>query len=75
MRTTLTRIGDELTLVIDRALLDQIGIGADTLLDVRVDGQSIVITPVEETPRDRLLREAMEEAHRRYGRVFKRLAE
>jgi antitoxin component of MazEF toxin-antitoxin module len=75
MRKKLTRTGNSLALVLDRPLLAQAHIDADTPLDVTTDGHVIVIAPVRSKARAAKLRKIMEDADRRYGRVFKRLAE
>jgi antitoxin component of MazEF toxin-antitoxin module len=75
MRKKLTRTGNSLALVLDRALLDQTGIDADTQLEVSTDGQVIVISPVRSPARTAKLKAVMERVHARYAGAFKRLAE
>ena len=71
----LTKHGNSLALVIDRAVLDLLKIDTDTPLEISTDGQVLVISPVrDEEHRDRF-RKALESANRRYGRALKRLAE
>lgn len=71
----LTRSGNSLALVIDKALLDELGIDAETELEVSSDGEVIVITPVRDADRSAKLADVVAEAHERYGGVFRRLAE
>jgi len=71
----LTRTGNSLALVLDKPILDRVGIDANTPLEVSTDGEVIVISPVRETRRTARLRRIVAEAHRQYGGVFKRLAE
>lgn len=74
MTKKLTRHGNSLALVIDKPILDLLKIDADTALSVTTDGQSLVVSPVR--PReDAKFRAAMGKAHKRYGRMLKRLAE
>ncbi len=75
MRKKLTKTGNSLALVLDKPLLDQVGIDASTSLEVSTDGQVIVISPVRSRQRTAKLKRVVEEAHRRYGGVFRRLAE
>ena len=75
MRKKLTRTGNSLALVLDRPLLERAHIEESTPLDVTTDGHVIVISPVRNRRRTAKLARIMEEAHRRYGRTFKRLAE
>ncbi len=75
MRKKLTRSGNSLALVIDRPLLEALGIDAETELEVSTDGDVLVVTPVRDRRRARKLAQIVAEAHQRYGGVFKRLAE
>jgi antitoxin MazE len=75
MQKKLVKTGNSLALVIDRALLDETGIDADTPLEVSTDGELIVISPVRSGRRTAKLKNVMERAHARYGGAFKRLAE
>ncbi len=71
----LTKTGNSLALVMDRALLERTGISADTPLEISTDGEVIIISPVRSTRRTAKLRQIMEKAHARYAGAFKRLAE
>jgi len=71
----LTRTGNSLALVLDKPILDRVGIDANTPLEVSTDGEVIVISPVRDRRRTARLRRIVAEAHRQYGGVFKRLAE
>ncbi len=75
MRKTLTKTGNSLALVLDKPLLDRVGIDANTPLEVSTDGQVIVISPVRARRRTARLKQVVEEAHRRYSGAFRRLAQ
>lgn len=75
MMKKLTRTGNSLAIVLDKPLLDQVGIDADTTLEVSTDGQVIVLSPVRDKRRTARLKQIVAEAHRQYGGAFKRLAE
>lgn len=45
-----------------------------TELDVDTDGRSLILTPFDEI-RDEKFRAAMDNMHKRYGKMLKRLAE
>lgn len=75
MTKHLTRTGNSLALVLDKPLLEATGIDASTELEVSSDGDVIVITPVRDERRREQLRRGVEEIHRRYAGVFRRLAE
>jgi antitoxin component of MazEF toxin-antitoxin module len=71
----LTKHGNSLALIIDRAVLDLLKIDSETPLDISTDGQVLVVSPVRDEERREKFRKALESANRRYGRVLKRLAE
>ena len=75
MRKKLTRTGNSLALVLDKRLLDRVGIDAETPLDVSTNGQVIVVSPVRDRRRMAKLKRVVADAHARYGGVFRRLAE
>ena len=75
MLKKLTKSGNSLALVIDKPLLDLVKIDADTPLEVSSDGNVIVISPLRDRKRTAKLRAVVADAHRRYGGVFKRLAD
>ena len=71
----LTRHGNSLALVIDKGVLELLGIGADTPLSISTDGTCLIISPVRATKRRKDLGDALERVNRRYGKTLKRLAE
>ncbi len=71
----LTKTGNSLALVLDKPILDRLEIDAGTPLEVSTDGDVIVISPVRDRRRTARLKRIVEEAHRQYGGVFRRLAE
>jgi antitoxin MazE len=71
----LTKHGNSLALVIDRAVLDLLNIDTDTPLDISTDGQVLVITPVRDEAHQDKFKKALESANKKYGRMLKRLAE
>ena len=75
MRKKLTRTGNSLALVLDKQLLDRVGIDADTPIEVSTNGQVIVVSPVRDHRRTGKLKKIVTQAHKRYGGVFRRLAE
>ena len=75
MRKKLTRSGNSLALVIDKPLLEALGIDAETELELSTDGDVLLAAPVRPRRRSKKLAEIVAEAHQRYGGVFQRLAE
>ena len=71
----LTKHGNSLALVIDRPILDLLGIDAATPLDLSTDGQSLFITPRRSAAREREFRRALTKGKRRYGSMLRRLAD
>ena len=71
----LTKTGNSLALVIDKPLLDRLGLDAETPVEVSTDGEVIIISRVRDKKRSSRIKAIVEEAHREYGGVFRRLAE
>lgn len=71
----LTKTGNSLALILDKPLLDRVGIDAGTPLEVSTDGHIIVVSPVRDRRRSAKLKRLVAGAHRRYGGVFRRLAQ
>lgn len=71
----LTRHGNSLALVIDKAILELLRIDADTPLEITTDGRSLVITPAADPEGRRDFRESLERVNRRHGKALKRLGE
>lgn len=61
----LTPIGNSLCLIIDRPILELLRIDADTPLEVRTDGEALVIRPARPDHEERVRRaaERMMDAH------------
>ena len=75
MTKKLTRTGNSYALILDKPLLDQLHIDADTPLEVSTDGKLILIAPVRDKKREAKLKAAADDMFVRYASVFKRLAE
>ena len=75
MIKNLTRHGNSLALVIDRAILDLLKIDSDTPLDISTDGQVLIVSPVRDAEHREKFEAALKAANRRYGRTLKRLAD
>jgi len=71
----LTKHGNSLAVVIDRAVLDLLKIDADTPLEISTDGQVLVISPVRDNTHRDKFQKALESVNKKYGRALKRLAE
>jgi antitoxin MazE len=71
----LTKTGNSLALVLDKPLLQQLGIDEDTELEISSDGDVLVVTPVRGRARERKFQKAVEKINERYAGLFKRLSE
>lgn len=75
MTKTLTRTGNSLALILDRPLLEQLQIDAETPLEISTDGRVIVISPVRDRKHEARVKAIAEDAFERYAGVFRKLAE
>ncbi len=71
----LCKHGNSLALVIDKPILELLGIDEGTSLDVSTDGQALVIAPVQSKRRQKRFEQALESTNKRYGKALKRLAQ
>jgi len=71
----LTRTGNSLALVIDKPLLETLGIDENTELEISTNGDLLVVTPVRDRAREKKFRKAVEKVNRRYAGLFRKLAE
>jgi antitoxin MazE len=73
MRKRLSAIGNSLGLVIEKPILELLHIDRDTELDMSTDGQRLIITPVQQQRRAKVLAAAKRvmDAH---DKTFRKLA-
>jgi antitoxin component of MazEF toxin-antitoxin module len=71
----LTKHGNSLALVIDKPVLELLGIDAETPLTVTTDGSSLIICRAQDPERRKAFDQALAEGNKRYGKMLKRLAE
>lgn len=75
MIKTLKKHGNSQALVIDKPLMEALGIQEDSALQLTVSGNSLIVTPVHVgLGRDKVA-ESIEELRPRYGDMLRRLAE
>lgn len=75
MVKTLTKHGNSLALVIDKAILELLKVDADTPLEISTDGNSLIISPVRDKKRREKFTAALNSVNKQYGRALKKLAE
>jgi len=71
----LTRQGNSLAIYIDRAILDLLDIDEKTPLKLGVEGRKITLEPLTEKEAQRNFTKAADKVEKKFGRMFKRLAE
>ena len=74
MTKKLTKHGNSLALVIDKAILELLDIDADTPLKITTNGRELLIIPTRDDALDDF-EAALQRANDKYARMRKRLAE
>jgi len=72
---TLIKHGNSLALVIDKPILEMLGIGAETPLRISTDGDALMISPVRNKARQAELKATLKKLNDRFGDDLRRLAE
>ena len=75
MTKTLTKHGNSYALVIDKPILELLRATPETPFELTTDGETLLVSPVRDTKRQRQLRQSLKKINRRYGEDLKRLAE
>jgi len=75
MVKTLQKHGNSQALVIDKPLMEALGIESDTPLQVTVSGNSLIVTPANVGVGPEEVSRALEKLRPRYGEMLQRLAE
>ena len=71
----LSKHGNSLALVIDRSILELLGINERTSLELSTDGEALVVAPVRDKKRRQRFEKALAASNERFGKALKRLAE
>lgn len=72
----LSKHGNSYALVIERSILELLGIDDTTLLQISTpDGTSIIITPIKNKAQQKRFSSSLKKINRKYGQALKRLAE
>ena len=75
MRKRLAQVGNSLALVIDKPILELIGIDATTELEMAYDGQKLTLTPVHAKPViTDAFRQSVAETIEKHRKTFKKLS-
>jgi antitoxin MazE len=71
----LTKHGNSYALVIDKAIMDLLGIDPETPLEISTDGRRLFVETARDANRRKKFTKAVAETNEEYGRMLKRLAE
>ena len=71
----LVKHGDSMALIIDRSLLELLGIDEQTALNITTDGRALMIVPADDECRRKRFQHALDTCNEQYGNALKRLAE
>lgn len=71
----LTAHGNSAALIIDKPILELLGITMDTPLEVSTDGRNLVVSPVSDARRERRVLAALRRVNARHGKTLRKLAE
>ena len=75
MTKKLSKHGNSLALVIDRSILELLGIDERTTLDISTDGRALVIAPAPDNRRRKQFQQSLTACNEQYAEALKRLAE
>lgn len=75
MTKNLVAIGNSLGIIIDKPILDLLGVSKDTDLKVTTDGQRLVIEPVTKDDRRSRVRSLTRKVIKSHEKTFRKLAE
>ena len=70
----LQKVGNSRALVIERPIMDALGICDDTPLQITVSGGSLIITPADVGLGSQRVNASIRKMRKRYGPMLKRLA-
>ncbi len=71
MITKLTRIGDDVAVVLDTSILAELGWDVNTEVELSTNGKNLVVMPA----RDERFKNAADKINRKHAGLFKRLGE
>ncbi len=71
----LTPHGNSAALIIDKPIMELLGITMDTPLKIATDGKNLIISPTTGSEREARFRQALEQVNKKHGETLKRLAE
>lgn len=75
MQKKLARLGNSTALIIDKPIMELLGMRPDDTVSLVTDGVSLVVTPVAKRSKKARVLEAIELIHERYGRALAELGD
>lgn len=75
MIKTLTKHGNSYAMIIDKPILELLKFEPDVPLEVRTDGNSLIISRAVDTGRESRVAKALSKVNAKHGKALKRLAE
>ncbi|MGH9425908.1 MAG: AbrB/MazE/SpoVT family DNA-binding domain-containing protein [Terriglobia bacterium] len=75
MIKTLKKHGNSMALVIEKPMMEALGITEETPLQVTVNGNALVVTPANVGVGPERMKVVIKEIRKRYGPMLKRLAD
>jgi antitoxin MazE len=75
MVKTLTKHGNSYALIIDKPILELLRIEPETPIEIRTDGEVLMLVPQRDPKRRAAFEEALKDTNRGFGRALKNLAE
>ena len=73
--STLTAHGNSAALIIDKPILELLGIDMSTPLKIVTDGRNLIISPMRDARRDELFRAALAKVNAEHESTLRKLAE
>jgi antitoxin MazE len=74
MKKKLTRTGNSVALVLDKPIMELLGVDENSEVEVSTNGDVLVMTPVRDAMRDEQFRKSADKIHSKYAGLFRRLA-
>lgn len=75
MIKTLKKHGNSMALVIEKPMMEALGITEETPLQITVNGNALVVTPANVGVGPERMKVVLKEIRKRYGPMLKRLAD
>ena len=73
--STLTAHGNSAALIIDKPILELLGMDMSTPLKIVTDGRNLIISPMRDARRDELFRAALAKVNTEHESTLRKLAE